>query len=292
MSSEFPRNVEISNRMNQNRLKTDLGIIGAEVVKTAKIWLSYPILLFFWAIFPLLWVIPYVFQGKALVGSMSSAPFAQLTGTTNYMAFVLIGAMVSTYIFSGLWGVGNSLREETYWGTLEYIIASPTSLLVVLIGKTLAEFLYATVMVTFQATLATIFFGIDLTFGKLFPLMMIIVLLLIGFYGFAIAFAGFTLLIKEAHGWVHTLEWVFYLFSPIRYPVEVNVITKTLSAFVPLTYALVAIRAIVLMNKNVINLWQTLLILLAMDFILIVGGYILFNRLEYRTKKAGTIAQY
>ncbi len=278
--------------MRWNRLKADFAIIGAEVRKTAKIWFAYKILMFFWAIFPLIWVVPYVFQGKALVGSMSSGPFAQLTGTENYMAFVLIGAMVSTYIFSGLWGVGNSLREETYWGTLEYIIASPTSLLVVLIGKTLAEFLYATVMVIFQATLATLFFGIDITLGKLFPLMMIIVLLVIGFYGFAIAFAGFTLLIKEVHGWVHTLEWVFFLFSPIRYPVGVNAITKLVSAFIPLTYALVAIRAIILLNKSAINLWQILIILGIMDLILIFGGYLLFTRLEYRTKKAGTMSQY
>jgi ABC-2 type transport system permease protein len=278
--------------MNQNRLKTDLGIIGDEVAKSAKIWMSYKILLFFWAVFPLIWVVPYVFQGKALVGGFSSVPFSKLAGTENYIAFVLIGAMVSTYIFSGLWGVGNSLREETYWGTLEYIIASPSSLLIVLIGKTVAEFLYATVMVTFQAILATLFLGINLTFGKFFPLMMIIVLLLVGFYGFAIAFAGFTLLIKEVHGWVHTLEWVFYLFSPIRYPVEVNAITKAVSVFIPLTYALVAIRAIVLMNKNVVNLWQTLLILGGMDVILIVGGYFLFRNLEYRTKKSGTMAQY
>ena len=278
--------------MNQNRLKTDLGIIGAEVAKSTKIWMSYKIMLFFWAVFPLIWVIPYVFQGKALVGGFSSAPFSKLAGTENYIAFVLIGAMVSTYIFSGLWGVGNSLREETYWGTLEYIIASPSSLLIVLIGKTLAEFIYATVMVAFQAILATLFLGINLTFGKFFPLMMIIVFLLIGFYGFAIAFAGFTLLIKEVHGWVHTLEWVFYLFSPIRYPVEVNAITKAVSVFIPLTYALVAIRAIVLMNKNVANLWQILLILGGMDVILIVGGYFLFRNLEYRTKKSGTMAQY
>jgi ABC-2 type transport system permease protein len=278
--------------MNQNRLKTDLGIIGAEVVKSTKIALSYKIMFFFWAIFPLVWVIPYAFQGKALVGGFSSVAFSKLAGTENYIAFVLIGAMVSTYIFSGLWGVGNSLRDETYWGTLEYIIASPTSLLIVLIGKTLAEFIYATIMVFFQATLASLFLGISLSFGKFFPLMLIIVLLLIGFYGFAIAFAGFTLLIKEVHGWVHTLEWVFYLFSPIRYPVEVNAITKLVSAFIPLTYALVAIRAIVLMNKNVTNLWQISLILGGMDVILIVGGYFLFRDLEYRTKKWGTMAQY
>jgi ABC-2 type transport system permease protein len=272
--------------------RNDLRIIWAEFVKSVKIWISYPIMLVFWFIAPLLWLLPYVFQGKALVGGMSSQNFANLTGSPNFLPFILIGTMVSTYIFSGLWGVGNSLREETYWGTLEYIIASPTSPVVVLLGKTLAEFVYATVNVTLQAVVATIFLGLSLTLAKIFPVFVIVLLLLIGFYGFAIAFAGFTLLIKEVHGWVHTLEWVFYLFSPIRYPVNVSPITKTLSALIPLTYALVAIRGIILLNKSMVNLWQITLILLGMDAILLIAGYLTFRYLEKKTKQAGTISQY
>jgi ABC-2 type transport system permease protein len=256
------------------------------------IWLSYPIMIVFWGIAPLLWLLPYVFQGKALVGGMSSIAFQKLTGSPHFLPYILIGTMVSTYIFSGLWGVGNSLREETYWGTLEYIIASPTNPIVVLLGKTLAEFVYATINVGLQAVVATVFLGLSLTLAKIFPVLVIVLLLLIGFYGFAIAFAGFTLLIKEVHGWVHTLEWVFYLFSPIRFPVEVSSITKTLSALVPLTYALVAIRGIILLNKHIIDMWQTVLILIGMDVILITAGYLTFRYLEKKTKQAGTIAQY
>ncbi len=254
--------------------------------------MSYPIMLVFWFIAPLLWLLPYVFQGKALVGGMSSASFETLTGSPHFLPFILIGTMVSTYIFSGLWGVGNSLREETYWGTLEYIIASPTNPMVVLLGKTMAEFVYATVNVTLQAVVATIFLGLTLTLAKVFPVLVIVLLLLIGFYGFAIAFAGFTLLIKEVHGWVHTLEWVFYLFSPIRYPVNVSPITKTLSALIPLTYALVAIRGVILLNKSMVSLWQIVLILIGMDAILLVAGYLTFRYLEKKTKQAGTISQY
>lgn len=272
--------------------KNNLRIILAENKKTISIALSYPILIVFWGIAPLLWVLPFVFQGKALVGGMSSVHFKALTGSADFLPFILIGTMVSTYIFSGLWGVGNSLREETYWGTLEYIIASPTNPVVVLLGKTLAEFILATVNVIFQALIATFFLGVNLTLAKIFPVMVIVLLLLIGFYGFAIAFAGFTLLIKEVHGYVHSLEWVFYLFSPIRYPVEVSAITKMLSAFIPLTYALVAIRGIILMNKRIVNLGQTMLILIGMDIVLLIGGYLLFQYLERKTKQAGTISQY
>ncbi len=267
--------------------------IRAEMVKTIRIYFSYPVIVVFWAIFPVLWVLPFLFQGKALVGSYDSAAFERLTGSGNYMAFILIGAMVSNFVFSGLWGVGNSLREETYWGTMEYIIASPTHPLVVLIGKTLAEAAVTTCIVALQATIISLLpFGISFTVAKVLPVLLLVALLMVGFYGFAIAFAGFTLLIKEAHGWVHTLEWVFFLFSPIRYPVQVNIITEFVSKLIPLTWALVAIRAIILLNQRDVGLWNIVGILLAMDAALLVGGYFTFVALERKTRRDGTVGMH
>lgn len=269
------------------------GVIRAEIAKTIRIYFSYPIIVAFWAIFPMLWVFPFVFQGKALVGSMSSPAFEQLTGSGNYMAFVLIGAMVSNFVFSGLWGVGNSLREETYWGTMEYIIASPTSPLVILIGKTLAEALVTTCTVCLQAVVISILpFGISFTLAKVLPVLLIVGLLMVGFYGFTIAFAGFTLLIKEAHGWIHTLEWVFFLFSPIRYPVQVNAITQVVSTLIPLTWALVAIRGIILLNRNEVSLGRTVIILLVMDAVLLLAGWLIFSWLERKTRRDGTVGMH
>jgi ABC-2 type transport system permease protein len=267
--------------------------IRAEVSKTIRIYFSYPIIIAFWAIFPMLWVVPFVFQGRALVGSMTSPAFEQLTGSGNYLAFVLIGAMVSNFVFSGIWGVGNSLREETYWGTMEYIIASPTNPLVILVGKTLAEALVTTVIVCLQAVVISVLpFGISFTVAKVLPVLLLVGLLMLGFYGFTIAFAGFTLLIKEVHGWIHTLEWVFFLFSPIRYPVQVNAITRVVSTLIPLTWALVAIRGIIMLNRHEVSMGKTILILLVMDAALLVGGWLTFAWLERKTRRDGTVGMH
>jgi ABC-2 type transport system permease protein len=273
-------------------MKKSLILIYYEFLKLTKIWLSYPIIFLFFTVFPLIWVLPFVFQGKALVGSFSSVPFKELTGTENYLAFLLLGSIVSTYVFSGLWGVGNSLREETYWGTLEYLILSPTNPLIILIGKTLTEFVYATITVVIQALIIVLILNIKITLIKLLPVILIILLLLIGFYGFAIAFAGFTLLLKEVEGWIRTLEWVFYLFSPIRYPVEINPLTKFISSLIPLTYALVAIRAVILLNKNILSLKKILFILGIIDILLIIIAIFLFKFLEKKTRELGTIGGY
>ena len=268
-------------------------VIRAEMVKTIRIYFSYPIIIVFWAVFPVLWVLPFLFQGKALVGSGSSAAFQQLTGSGNYMAFILIGAMVSNFVFSGLWGVGNSLREETYWGTMEYIIASPTHPLVILIGKTLTEATITTCIVVMQATIISLLpFGIAFTVAKVLPVLLLVELLMLGFYGFAIAFAGFTLLIKEVHGWIHTLEWVFFLFSPIRYPVQVNAITELISKLIPLTWALVAIRGIIMLNRHDVGIWRITGVLLGMDAVLLVGGYVTFVALERKTRRDGTVGMH
>jgi ABC-2 type transport system permease protein len=269
------------------------GAIRAEIEKTLRIYFSYPIIIVFWAVFPMLWVLPFLFQGQALVGSGNSEAFRQLTGSGNYMAFILIGAMVSNFIFSGLWGVGNSLREETYWGTMEYIIASPTNPLVVLVGKTLAEAIVTTFIVTLQAVVVSVLpFGISFTVAKVLPVLMLVGLLMVGFYGFAIAFAGFTLLIKEVHGWVHTLEWVFFLFSPIRYPVQVNPITSFVSVLIPLTWALVAIRGIIMLNQHPSDLGKVVVVLALMDVVMLVGGYFIFVWLERKTRRDGTAGMH
>lgn len=274
-------------------LAATLNVIRAEVSKTYRVYVSYPIIFVFWTIFPILWIVPFMFQGQALVGSQSSPAFQKLTGSGNYMAFVLIGAMVSNFVFSALWGVGNSLREETYWGTMEYIIASPTSPLAILVGKTLAEASSTMIIVAFQAILISVLpFGISFTVAKVLPVLFIVILVMLGFYGFTIAFAGLTLLIKEAHGWLHTLEWVFFLFSPIRYPVQVNAITQLVSTLIPLTWALVTIRGIIMLNRHEVGMGKTVVILLAMDAVLLVSGYLIFVWLERKTRRDGTVGMH
>jgi ABC-type polysaccharide/polyol phosphate export permease len=147
--------------------------------------------------------------------------------------------------------------------------------------------------VVLQATIISLLpFGIAFTVAKVLPVLLLVGLLMLGFYGFAIAFAGFTLLIKEVHGWIHTLEWVFFLFSPIRYPVQVNVITELISKLIPLTWALVAIRGIIMLNRHDVGIWKITGVLLGMDAVLLVGGYLTFVALERKTRRDGTVGMH
>jgi len=265
-------------------------IIIEEIRKDFKILLAYPAEIAFWIIWPLLWVVPLVFQGRALIGGLQSTAFGNLAGTNEYIPYVLIGAIFSTYMFSAVWSMGNSLRNEMFYGTLEHILSAPVRPIQILLGKGLYNSILSTIFVIIQLLICVFIFGLNITLSKIFPIMFFLLLLLIGLYGVGFMAAALTLLIKEAQGLLHLFEYVLFLFSPIRYPVEVNPITRVVSMFIPLTYALVALRGLLLDIK--FDFWKNSLILLVIDIIVIPLGLLLFTLIENKTKKEGTLAHY
>jgi ABC-type multidrug transport system permease subunit len=231
-----------------------------------------------------------VFQGKALVGAFSSTHFGSLAGTDEFIPYVLIGAIISTYMFSAVWSMGNSFRDETYYGTLEHILSSPARPAYILIGKGLYNSILSTSFVIVQLFICIFVFGLDITLVKILPIFMFLLLLIVGLYGIGFMAAALTLLVKEAHGLLHMFEYILFLFSPIRYPVEVNPITKAISIFIPLTYALIALRGLMLNIE--FNFLKNSLVLLGIDCVLIPLGLVVFHLVEKRTKTRGTLSDY
>jgi ABC-type multidrug transport system permease subunit len=265
-------------------------VIIEEFKKDFKILLAYPAEMVFWCIWPLLWVVPLVFQGKALIGGLQSTAFGNLAGTEEFIPYVLIGAIVSTYMFSAVWSMGNALRDEMFYGTLEHILSAPARPVHILLGKGIYNSVLSTIFVIIQMTVCVFIFGLEITLVKIVPILFFIVLLLIGLYGVGFMAAALTLLVKEAHGILHMFEYVLFLFTPIRYPVEINPITRAVSIFIPLTYALIALRGLFLGLE--FDFWKNSLILIAIDIIVIPLGLYIFSRVEHRTKTKGTLAHY
>jgi ABC-2 type transport system permease protein len=265
-------------------------VIIEEIKKDLKILLAYPIEIAFWILSPVLWAIPLIFQGKALIGGFQSSAFGNLAGTSEYIPYVLIGAIFSTYMFTAVWSMGNALRNEMFYGTLEHILSSPVRPLYILLGKGLYNSMLSTIFVTIQMAICVFIFGLNITIQKILPMAFFLILLMIGLYGVGFIAAALTLLIKEAHGILHMFEYILFLFTPIRYPVEVHPITKAVSLLIPLTYALVALRGILLGVK--FDFVKNSLILIGIDCLIIPFGIWIFARIERRTKQRGTLAHY
>ncbi len=279
--------------MSQSTLRSNYFVIWSEVIKNLKFLLAYPIVFVFWAIFPIFWFIPFILQGQALVGGLSSQAFAQIAGTPEFIPFVVIGSVLNSYVLSSLYGIGESIRREAYQGTLDYLLASPCNKAYILIGKAVSESLTSTIFALSQLVISILFFGIELTIGVIMPVLFILILLILGLYGIALMLAALSLRFKQAHDLAHTFEYIFYLFSPVRYPIETLPLwAQAVGKLLPLTYALIAVRALMLLKQGLAAVYIEVLVLLVLDTALILSGFYLFNWMEKKTKKSGTISQY
>ncbi len=281
------------NVFQQSSLRSNFFIVWSELVKNLKFLLAYPVVFVFWAIFPIFWFVPFILQGQAFVGGLQSQSFAQIAGTPEFIPFVVLGAILNSYVLTSLYGMGESIRREAYRGTLDYILSSPCNKAFILIGKALSESLSSTIFAISQLAICILFFGIELTVGIIMPVIFIIILLILGLYGIALILAAVSLRYKQAHDMAHSLEYVFYVFAPVRYPLaSLPLWAQIFGRLLPLTYALIAVRSLMLLKESLSFVYLEVLALLIIDGIVILVGFYLFNWMEEKTKKSGTISHY
>jgi ABC-2 type transport system permease protein len=277
----------------QSSLRSNLSVVWNELVKNIKFLLAYPVILIFWAVFPILWFIPFILQGEAFVGGLTSTSFAQVTGTAEFIPFIVIGAVLNSYVNTLLYGMGESIRREALQGTLDYVLAAPCNKVSVLIGKALSESLSSTIFAISQLAISTLLFGVKISVGVMLPVFFIIILLILGLYGLALVLAAFSLMYKQSHGFGQTVGYVFYVFSPVRYPIEsLPSWAQIFGKLLPLTYAIIIVRSLLLLGADLSSLYVEVMVLLIIDSILIFAGFLLFDLIEKRTKKSGTISHY
>ncbi len=281
------------NVLQQSSLRSNFFIVWSELVKNLKFLLAYPVVFVFWAIFPIFWFIPFILQGQAFVGGLQSQSFAQIAGTPEFIPFVVLGAILNSYVLTSLYGMGESIRREAYRGTLDYILSSPCNKAFILIGKALSESFSSTLFAISQLAISIFFFGVELTLGIIMPVIFIVILLILGLYGIALILAAVSLRYKQAHDLAHTLDYVFYVFAPVRYPLaSLPFWAQIFGRILPLTYALIAVRSLMLLKESLSFVYLEVLALLIIDGIVILVGFYLFNWMEKKTKKTGTISHY
>ena len=281
------------NAYHQSLLRANLFVVWNELVKNIKSLLAYPTIIVFWAIFPVFWFIPFILQGEAFVGGLESANFAQIAGTGEYIPFIIIGAVLNSYVNTLLYGIGENIRKEAYQGTLDYVLVAPCNQVYVLIGKALGESLSSTIFAISQLTLSALLFGMNITLGVMLPVFFTIILLILGLYGMALILTAFSLMYKQSYDLSETIGYIFYIFAPVRYPIEsLPNWAQILGKLIPLTYALIIVRSLMLLGSDLSTIYSDVILFLVIDVILLVMGFYLFNWMEKKTRKSGTISHY
>jgi ABC-2 type transport system permease protein len=109
-------------------------------------------------------------------------------------------------------------------------------------------------------------------------------------FGIGFLFAGFVIRFKEPYIFTQIVNLIFATLTGTYYPVALLPSwVQFLSGILPQTYVIEDMRRIVLANQTLVNLYGSVLVLLALSLAYPALGYAVFKQIE---KKAGVTGEF
>lgn len=209
----------------------------------------------------------------------------------DYFSFILFGLALSWYHNEAQQSFAANLRGEQMLGTLEALTATGTPTPFILAGFSLFDFFLVTLQVGVLIIVGIVFMGVKVVWANFLLALLILILSLLAFLGFGFLSAAFVLVFKRGDplGWM--VKNLSALLGGVYYPVEVlPAWLQKLSAFLPLTHAVRAVRLVLLKGVTLYEVRHELLILTLFAVVLLPGSLICFRFALKKVAVEGTLA--
>src|SRR6266540_5155233 len=150
---------------------------------------SWVLSIFIW---PVLFPLGYIFTAKALGGPNGTAleSFQRLTGTADYISFIVVGSVLWMWLNMTLWDVGMYLRGEQMHGTLESNWLCPTWRVSLMLGGALSKLATSLLFMAISLLEFRLVFGVQVLGGNLGLALLVLLLLIPIIHGIGIGFAS------------------------------------------------------------------------------------------------------
>lgn len=257
----------------------------------AQYW-RYPLNAVGFLLQPLVWITPAFFMGQAFSVNGQAKGFAAYSGTGDFISFMLLGMVLSNFITSVFWGIGYALKDDMDSGVLESNWLTPTSRPILLIARTFSNMFTTLVISAAMMVIAAALFGFRPTGDALLALVPVIPML-VGLYGFGLAFAAVVLLMRDANTLVDVGSFLVQLLSGAQFPIQaLPRFMLPIALALPLTYGFDATRGILLKTNTVLPVRYEIGLLVVFMFVMIWVGLKVFNNMERKVRMKGTLGQH
>lgn len=285
----------IPNTLARRSLGSELRALLAVAHKEWTIFRRYPSWIVMFLVWPVLFPFGYIFSARALAGpgGASLGAFGALSGTTDYVGFIVVGSTLWMWLNMTLWDIGFNLRNEQMRGTLESNWLCPIWRGALLFGSSLTKLGTSLIFLVIATLEFQLVFGVRMTDGNLGLLLLALLLTIPIIYGIGITFASLVLRFKEANAMVFLVRGLFMIFCGLTYPLEVlPTWMQRVAGLLPLTYAIRAVRASALSDATWADVWPDLRALAIFAVALPILGLAAFYLTERRSRRAGDLGQY
>lgn len=137
----------------------------------------------------------------------------------DYAIFVVVGSGMTGLWSSLLFISGNSITHERWSGTLEWLVAVPTPLPVVIFGKVMANVVQSLLSMTGAYLLASLLFGYSLAIAQPLAFGVSLIFTLLAFVSFGLIIAPVFVANPAVQGWQNAMEFPVYIFAGFLFPI-------------------------------------------------------------------------
>jgi ABC-2 type transport system permease protein len=252
----------------------------------------YPLQAISWTFQPLVWLTPIYFMGQVFSTNGQAQGFAEFSGTGDYLGYILIGTVLTNFVMAVFWGMGYALKNDMDTGVLEANWLLPIPRILMLVGRTLTSLATTAVTSVVMLVTAALVFGFRPS-GDALAAFLTALPMLLGLYGFGIAFAAVVLIMKDANTLVDVSSFLVQILSGSSFPVQaLPRWLFPLALALPITYGLDAVRYYLLDSQPLLPIgWELGLMFFFLAVMLALGARA-FRGLERRVRRTGSLGQH
>ena len=229
--------------------------------------------------------ITFIGAGVELVGG------GEGTDTERLMTFLLVGALIWSYLSMIFDVLSETVQWERWEGTIEYTFMSPTSRVTHLLGMGVYAVVYGIIRTAIVLGVAMLAFDLDLSQANYWAALVVLAVCSISLVGFGVVAAVMPLLSPEKGQQVtYIVSALLLLVSGVYYPVKVLPDwMQVIAQYSPVTYALEGSRAALQDGVGLSQLWSSIWPLLVMGVVFVPMGLFVFHLGESYAKRTGKL---
>ncbi len=213
---------------------------------------------------------------------------------TDYFSFVLVGLAFHLYLQSSLGAFASKIRQEQLTGTLEALLATPTSVSVIILSSSVWDFVAASMRVLVYLLIGVLL-GAQIAWGNAGPAVLVLLLTIVSFSSIGILSASLILYFKRGDPINFLIVSTHTLLGGVLFPTEMLQRwpwVSWLSDLLPLTYALRAVRRTLLAGASLGDISSEIGILLLFTAVLLPTSLLAFRFALAKAKAEGSLVHY
>lgn len=215
---------------------------------------------------------------QAIIAPIAASIQGIVPGNPNYFEFIAPGIVAMIVMTAVLTGLAASISREKEQGTLDGILISPINRLSIILGKALSQAIRGLIQGLIVLLLAFILFGVTIH-GSILLIALILFMGVFSFVGLGILVSSIAAEQETATQLLFMFQFPMLFLSGVFFPIQLMPnFMQVISKFIPLTYAIQALRQVMVLGAGFTAVRSDLLILAIFGVVTLAISVPVFKR--------------